>query len=109
MPLLTAKNPQRVLKHPQTTAVLRVPLSSHSQEPAEGTETPAIARGYVAHFLLTAKNPQRVLKPKSVRIEFEDGATSHSQEPAEGTETVTLPDATLATVPFSQPRTRRGY
>ncbi len=37
--LLTAKNPQRVLKLERDGRVLKVAAPSHSQEPAEGTET----------------------------------------------------------------------
>ncbi len=63
-------------------------LPSHSQEPAEGTETHLVSSMRVGHVrLLTAKNPQRVLKHDLQRAGRCGADPSHSQEPAEGTET----------------------
>ncbi len=62
---LTAKNPQRVLKQNAGTAIAVALHTSHSQEPAEGTETRCQTRpAQTPGQPLTAKNPQRVLKPR---------------------------------------------
>ncbi len=85
--LLTAKNPQRVLKPRILVGFERSKQASHSQEPAEGTETVMLT------IMLSSRLPSHSQEPaEGTETNTGHGSAaqyhpSHSQEPAEGTET----------------------
>ena len=107
--LLTAKNPQRVLKLRIEARSLKTGKLLTAKNPQRVLKHWSYRRRRRRSTSLTAKNPQRVLKHAHAVVPYGGSVTSHSQEPAEGTETFDSEFDVRKREVLSQPRTRRGY